>query len=274
MEVCPLAGFKLGICQMPVTDNKGTNLATAREMLLGAARAGCVVAVLPEMFNCPYSHKYFHQFAEMAPDGETIGMLADTAKEAGITIIGGSIPERDGEHVYNASFIFGPDGRLLGRHRKVHLFDVELEALAFRESDTLTPGEDIEPIQTPETTFGIAICYDIRFPELVRTLTLKGALVVVVPAAFNMITGPAHWELLLRARAVDNQVYTVGAAPARDPGASYVAYGHSLAADPWGRIIARTDEKPGLLIADIDLEFLSKVRTELPVLKHRRTDLF
>ncbi|MDQ7788835.1 MAG: carbon-nitrogen hydrolase family protein [Eubacteriales bacterium] len=268
-----MARFKLGVCQMPITGDKSVNLAQAREMVLQAADSGCAIAVLPEMFNCPYSHKYFVRFAETAPDGETIQTLSNTAREAGVTIVGGSIPERDGERVYNTSFIFGPDGALLGRQRKIHLFDVELETLSFRESDTLSPGEETNPVLTPVATIGVAICYDVRFPELIRSLSLKGAQVVVIPAAFNMITGPAHWELLLRARAVDNQVYTVGASPARDPRATYVYYGHSLVVNPWAEAIAAADEKPGVIVADIDLDFITKVRNELPLLKNRRTDI-
>lgn len=268
-----MSGFKLGVCQLHISDEKAANLERARELILRAAASGCQVAVLPEMFNCPYDHEFFIKFAETAPDGQTLQMLARTAGEAGITIIGGSIPEKSGENLYNTSFVFGPDGTLLGRQRKVHLFEVEHEALVFRESDTLRAGAELNVINTPVAAFGIAICFDIRFPELFRTLVLQGAQVVVIPAAFNLITGPVHWELLLRARAVDNQVYTVGASAARDPNARYVCYGHSMVVDPWSTVIGRLDEQPGLLVADIDYDVLEKVRAELPLLTSRRTDL-
>ncbi len=268
-----MSGFKLGVCQIHISDEKAANLKRAREMILQAAACGCVVAVLPEMFNCPYDNEYFVRFAETAPDGETLQMLSTTAREAEITIVGGSIPEKSGDDLYNTAFVFGPDGTLLGRQRKLHLFDVELESLVFRESDTLRPGTGLNVINTPVGVFGIAICFDVRFPEVFRALVLKGAQVVVVPAAFNTITGPAHWELLLRARAVDNQVYTVGACGAHHPEARYAYYGHSLVADPWSTVIARLNEQPGLLVADIDPDILEKIRAELPLLKSRRNDL-
>ncbi|MBE0466089.1 MAG: carbon-nitrogen hydrolase family protein, partial [Candidatus Desulforudis sp.] len=186
-----MSKFKIGICQMKVTGDKRENLARARAMVLEAARSGCAVAVLPEMFNCPYTHEFFNRFAETHPEGETFEMLANTAGEGGVYLIGGSLPERENGHVYNTCFVYGPDGRLLGRQRKIHLFDVELESLLFRESDTLSPGTELNVFPTPLAVFGVAVCFDVRFPELARALTLKGAEILVIPAAFNPITGPA-----------------------------------------------------------------------------------
>jgi predicted amidohydrolase len=159
--------------------------------------------------------------------------------------------------------------------KKAHLFDVELkEGLVFRESDVLSRGDGITVVDTGFGRIGVAICYDIRFPEVARIMALQGAKVMVVPAAFNMITGPAHWEVTLRTRALDNQLYVAGAAPARDEQASYVAYGHSMLVDPWGRVVESLDEKEGIIIAEIDQDRLEQVRNELPLLKHRRTDLY
>ena len=265
----------LGIVQNKVINNKKVNIDKAREMIGQAAGRGAVVAVLPEMFNCPYSSELFPGYAEQYPDGETITMLSETAKAKKIYVFGGSIPEKDGDLIYNTCFVFGPDGRLLARHRKAHLFDVELTAgLTFKESDTLGRGDSITVVDTSFGRIGVGICYDIRFPEMARAAALRGAVLYVVPAAFNMITGPAHWELTIRMRAVDNQLYVAGAAPARDPGTSYVAYGHSMVADPWGKVVQSLDEKEGVMIVEIDLAELEKIRNELPLLKHRRTDLY
>ncbi len=265
----------LGIIQNKVLSDKAANIDTAGKMILEAAERGANVVVLPEMFNCPYSSELFPAYAEQHPGGETTAMLSEIAASKGIYIFGGSIPEKDGKQVFNTCFIFGPDGNLLARHRKVHLFDVEFSAgLTFRESDTLGQGDTITVVDTPFGRIGVGICYDIRFPELARAVALRGAVLMVVPAAFNMITGPAHWEIIMRMRAVDNQFYVAGAAPARNEKASYIAYGHSMLVDPWGKTVQTLDEKEGIIVAEIDCQRLAQVRAELPLLKHRRTDLY
>lgn len=267
--------FKTAVCQLMVVDDKKANLNKARSMIKAAGRNGAQLVVLPEMFNCPYENKSFPLYAEAWPAGESIQMLRETAREAGVYLVGGSIPERDEDKLYNTSFVFDPNGELLGRHRKAHLFDVQLNSgLAFKESDTLTPGEAVTVIATDLCQIGIAVCYDMRFPELLRLMALAGAQVILIPAAFNMTTGPAHWEMILRMRAVDNQVYVVGASPARNEAASYVAYGHSLVVEPWGRVIAEADIREEIIMAEIDLDHLRRVRAELPLLQHRRLDLY
>lgn len=267
--------FKIGVCQMQVDEHKDLNISKARSMIKEASARGSRLVILPEMFNCPYASNIFPRFAENYPDGETIKMLSKAALEEEIYLIGGSIPEREEDLVYNTSFIFGPRGELLAKHQKIHLFDVELAGgLSFQESKTLGYGKKITVVETEICTFGVAICYDIRFPELSRLMAVMGAELIVIPAAFNMTTGPAHWEMLFRARAVDNQVFVVGAAPARNENASYVSYGNSAVVDPWGKIIARADEKETIIYADIDLQIIAKIRQELPLLKHRRVDLY
>lgn len=267
--------FKVGVCQLTVNEDKGTNIDNARAMIRRAAGEGARLVVLPEMFNCPYQASKFPAYAETYPGGPTFKMLAAAAAEAKVYLVGGSVPERDGERIYNASFIFGPDGNLLGRHRKVHLFDVSLPGgITVQESSTLGAGEQITVVDTDLCPVGVAICYDIRFPELIRLMALRGAKIIVIPAAFNMTTGPAHWDLVYRARAVDNQVFVVAASPARDVKAGYVAYGHSMLVDPWGDVVARADEKEQVLLGEVDLERLDRVRRELPLMAHRRTDLY
>jgi predicted amidohydrolase len=267
--------FKIGICQMQVAENKDSNITKARSMIGEAAARGSRLVVLPEMFNCPYASNLFPKYAESFPDGETIKMLSLAAKEEAIYLVGGSIPERENGLIYNTSFVFGPRGELLAKHQKIHLFDVELSGgISFQESKTLGYGKSITVVKTEICTLGVAICYDIRFPELSRLMAVMGAELIVIPAAFNMTTGPAHWEMLLRARAVDNQVFVVGAAPARDRNASYVSYGNSAVVDPWGKIIVRADDKEEIIYGTIDLSLITKTRRELPLLKHRREDLY
>jgi predicted amidohydrolase len=265
----------LGIVQNKVQDDKKANIAAARQMIVQAAGKGAAVVALPEMFNCPYNSELFPGYAEQYPDGESIAMLSATAAAQKIYLFGGSIPEKDGNQIFNTCFIFGPDGRLLARHRKIHLFDVELEeGLTFRESATLERGNQITVVDTRFGKIGVVICYDLRFPELARAMALRGVTLLLAPAAFNMITGPAHWELTLRLRAVDNQFYVAGVAPARNEQTEYLAYGHSMLVDPWGKIVKSLDAGEGLFVAEIDIKRLERVRSELPLLKHRRTDLY
>lgn len=260
---------------MTVAESKDENIASARAMIKEASSRGSKFVVLPEMFNCPYNSELFHTFAEKYPEGETIKMLSEAARAEKVFLVGGSIPELEEGTVYNTSFVFSPEGKLLAKHQKVHLFDVDFAGgLSFQESKTLGYGKTITVIKTEICTFGVCICYDIRFPELSRLMALTGAELIVIPAAFNMTTGPAHWELLLRARAVDNQVFVAGAAPARNEKASYISYGHSAVVDPWGKIIANTDEKEGIIYGVIDLNLIDKIRNELPLLKHRRSDIY
>lgn len=266
--------YNLAVCQLKVTDNKADNILRAEKMVREAASMGARVAVLPEMFNCPYQTELFPAYAEPCPDGTTARMLARVAGETGIVLVGGSIPELDGESVYNTSLIFGPDGRLLGKHRKIHLFDVDLPNLRIRESNTLKPGARYTVVDAGFTRLGVCICFDVRFPELARLMALGGAQVLVTPAAFNMVTGPAHWELTMRARAVDNQFYVAAASPARDESDKYVTYGHSVIVDPWGEVVQRAGTGEEIIMAVIDPDRIEEVKGRLPLLPQRRIDLY
>lgn len=270
------SSITIGICQLAVTLDKALNIRNAERMLKAAAKEKCQVAILPEMFNCPYQAELFSRYAETYPDGDTFTMLSQTAAQERMVVVGGSIPERDEYgNLYNTSFIFDEQGSLLGRHRKIHLFDVEIAGgTVFKESSILSAGQDVTVINAAGLTLGIGICYDIRFPELSRLMALAGAKILIFPGVFGMSTGPAHWELLMRSRAVDNQVFVAGVTPANFPEASYKVYGHSMVVDPWGRIVSVADDKEKLLIVEIDLEILNKVRRELPLLQHRRTDVY
>ena len=201
--------------------------------------------------------------------------MSAVAKEKKIYLVGGSIPELCGDQVYNTSYVFDPEGKCIARHRKTHLFDIDVEdGQSFRESDTLSPGSDVTTFETPWGTMGLCICFDFRFEELARLMALRGAKVIFVPAAFNMTTGPAHWELLFRQRAVDNQCFTVGTSPARDDEASYIAWGHSIVCDPWGSVVHQCDEHAQVALTELDLSRVDAVRKQLPVLSARRDDLY
>ncbi|MGR6836517.1 carbon-nitrogen hydrolase family protein [Syntrophomonas erecta] len=266
--------IKLGICQMQVGHNKEQNLQQAEKMIKSAASSGAEIIILPEVFNAPYQSDLFPHYAEPYP-GPTTTCLSNWARQLGVCLVGGSIIERDENNLYNSSFIFSSDGSLLGRHRKIHLFDVNISGgVTFQESETLKAGNFPAIFQYKGITIGVIICFDIRFPELIRLMALQGVQLLVVPAAFNLTTGPAHWKLLMRCRAVDNQMYVAAASPARNPSASYQAWGHSMLVNPWGEVAAELDEKENIIITDIDVANTSRVRQELPILTQRRTDLY
>ncbi len=266
--------MKLGLIQMKVSVDKTANIEKAREMIEKVCDMGADIAVLPEMFNCPYDNKYFREYAEDS-SGVTIEAMKEIAKEKEIFVIAGSIPETDGEDVYNTSFVLDPKGEIIARHRKMHLFDIDVEGgIRFFESETLSSGKNVTVFETPFGKVGLAICYDMRFPELMRLMALKGARLIVIPAAFNRTTGPAHWQMTAKSRALDNQVYFAAVSPAVDWNASYNAYGHTIFVDPWGRAVNELGDEEGLLMCEFEDDLVEKVRKELPLMQHRRTDLY
>ena len=201
--------------------------------------------------------------------------MAGLARETGLWLVAGSMPEADGERIYNTSFVFDPAGRQAAFHRKMHLFDIDVKGgQRFMESETFTAGDSVTVFDTPFGKLGLCICFDLRFPELARCMALAGARAIVTPAAFNMTTGPAHWELLFRQRAVDNQLFTLGVAPARDEQGPYVSYGNTILCSPWGEVLARAGSAPALLLADVDLDQNESIRAQLPLLSARRTDVY
>jgi omega-amidase len=269
-----MKSFKLALCQMKVGQDKAENVKKAIKLIKEAGKEAEMV-VLPEMFNCPYQTDQFPLYAEEAGNSSTLNAVSQAARDAQVYLVAGSIPERDLDQIYNTSFIYNPSGEVIGRHRKMHLFDIDVHGqIQFKESDTLTPGDQVTVVDTDFGKLGVAICYDIRFPELSRLMALQGAQLLVFPGAFNLTTGPAHWEILTRVRAVDNQVYVASCSPARDEKGTYVAYGHSLVADPWGDVIGEAGTGEEILYVDIDLSRVDEVRQELPLLKNRRNDLY
>lgn len=266
--------FRLAVCQIKTKMDKTETLQKAESMVREAATEGASVVVFPELFSSICSHHYFFQMAETS-DGETVHALSRWAQEYNVLLIGGSIPELVNDKLYNTCFVFDRDGSLLGQYSKTHLFEVDLkDTFTFNESDSFTPGEDYCVIDTDFGTIGIAICFDIRFPEFIRGLARRGAELIVIPAQFTVPTGEAHWELLSRTRAVDNECWVVGAQAARDVGGVFECYGHSLIVSPYGDVVASADETEQIIYADIDLNEVDCVRSQLPTFLKLKENLY
>ncbi|KAG6266103.1 hypothetical protein E4U47_006015 [Claviceps purpurea] len=312
---------KLACIQLASGPDKAANLAHAASQVRQAASQGANIVVLPECFNSPYGCQFFPSYAEtLLPSPPTpeqspsYHALSTMAAENNIYLIGGSIPEKyspaasttssasppqqqqQQPRFYNTSLTFDPHGTLLGTHRKTHLFDIDIPGkITFKESDVLSPGNNITLIHLPEYgTIAVAICYDIRFPEMATVAARRGAFALVYPGAFNMTTGPLHWKLLARARAVDNQVYVAVCSPARDLGAGYHAWGHSMVVDPMARVLVEAGEKGEvgeeeeegvrrndgdtqremIVQAELRPDVLAETRRNIPLGMQRRFDVY
>ncbi len=206
----------------------------------------------------------------------SLAMLLEVAKAHNVFLVGGSIPETEGDKVYNTCVVVGPDGSILAKHRKVHLFDIDVPGrITFKESDTLTGGDSLTVVATPwGFKLGVGICYDIRFPELAMIMRQRGCKLLLYPGAFNLTTGPAHWELLQRARAVDNQLYVAAVSPARNPASGYQAWGHTTVVNPWGEVVVTTGHDPALVVAELDFAALEETRRNIPTAQQKRLDLY
>jgi len=273
--------FKLALIQLSVGINKTANLTRATEKIEEAAKNGAQVISLPECFNSPYGTKYFPEYAEPLIDGPTTNTLKAAAEKNKVYLIGGSFPEReiiDGtEKLFNTTTAWSPNGEMIGKFRKMHLFDINIpNKITFKESDALTAGDTFTVIETPYCKIGLGICYDIRFPDLAQIYARNhGCQLLVYPGAFNMTTGPAHWELLAKGRALDNQVFVATVSPARDEAADYTAWGHSTVVDPFASVVASAaGGEEEIVYADIDLDHLQSIRSQIPVTLQRRTDLY
>ncbi|GFR46917.1 hypothetical protein Agub_g8564 [Astrephomene gubernaculifera] len=276
----PPKKVKVALCQLHVTADKEQNWQTARRAIQDAASRGAQLVVLPEMWNCPYSNDSFPVYAEelQAPGGAlspSLTVLSEAAAAARVTLVGGSIPERCGGRLYNTCCVFNSRGELLAKHRKVHLFDIDIPGkITFKESLTLSPGPGPTVVDTEAGRLGLGICYDIRFPELAQLYAERGCQVLVYPGAFNMTTGPVHWELLARARAVDNQLFVLTCSPARNPDSSYQAWGHSTAVGPFAEVLATTEAAPDIVLAELDYSQLAERRANMPLRGQKRHDLY
>jgi len=267
--------LKIGCIQLKVGANKTENVARALEKIREAVMRGAELITLPECFNSPYGTNFFPQYAESVPDGETSKLLSGISKELGIFLIAGSIPERKDDKLFNTSTIWGPQGNLLATYRKMHLFDIDIPGeITFKESDSLSAGNQLAIVDVKDFKIGIGICYDIRFEELAKLYRKKGCNMLIYPGAFNMKTGPLHWELLARARANDNQCYTALVSPARDASAGYVAWGHSMVVDPWGKVMESAGADEEVFVTELDLAAVEKVRSNIPIFSQRRGDIY
>ena len=267
--------IKLALCQMNVVDNKKENLNKASLMINESISENADFIILPEMFICPYSNDKFIEYCEEETTSPTLKQISSLAYENNVYILAGSIPEKENDKLFNTSYLFDKNGKIIAKHRKMHLFDIDVkDQITFKESDVLTAGDDVTIAETEFGKIGIGICYDVRFPELARLMVENGASILCYPGAFNMTTGPAHWELLFKSRALDNQVFCVGVAPALNKDANYHSFGHSIITNPWGEVISQASEKEEIIISEIDLDFIKKIREELPLLKNKREDLY
>jgi predicted amidohydrolase len=259
--------------QLNSNQDKRRNLDRAERLLREAAADGATLVVLPEKFNVLGGPDDLRAGAEPIP-GPTTDWAAGLARELGLWLVAGSIVERrpGEEKLGNTSVLAGPDGELHAAYRKIHLFDVEVGGTVYRESDTEAPGDEVVVADAGGLELGMAVCYDLRFPELYAALVKKGAQILTVPSAFTLMTGKDHWYALLRARAIETQCYVI--APAQsgrhdDQGLRH-SYGHSLVIDPWGQVIGSASDGPGLALAEVDLDRVSRVRRQIPVADHRR----
>lgn len=268
------SSFRVALIQLAVKASKADNLARAGEQIRKAAANGAKLVCLPECFGFPYGVQYFPKYAESIP-GETSEMLSKAAKENGVYLIGGSMSETENGKLYNTCLVYGPNGELLAKYRKLHLFDIDIPGkITFKESDCFTAGGNLSVFDTPYCKVGLGICYDLRFAPLAQLYAKQGCKLLFYPGAFNMTTGPLHWELLQRGRALDNQVYVASVSPARDEGASYVAWAHSMLVDPMGKVVAATEAGEDIVFGDVDLEHLESVRKQIPITKQTRNDIY
>jgi predicted amidohydrolase len=266
--------MRVGIVQVCSTDDLQRNLSNAEAGVAEAAERGARFINLPE--NFAYMRREGGRFpCAQGPDGEIVQALRDWSRKHCVWLLGGTFPEAipGDERVYNTSILVSPDGQEVGRYRKIHLFDVTLGAAdhdTYRESTHFAPGEDLVMAPTDFGGVGMSVCYDLRFPELYRALTLRGARWLVVPSAFTRETGKDHWEVLLRARAIENQAYVIAPAQCGLHSPDRASHGRSMIVDPWGLVIAQAGDGPAVLVADCPASEVDRVRTAIPALSNRR----
>lgn len=265
--------YKIGVIQLDSKGNRELNLPKAYSMIREAAANGARLVTLPEVFEA-VSRKEEERLPEEIP-GPIVKSLMELAKEEEIWIHGGSIREKGAEKSYNTTVLINPAGEICAKYRKLHLFDVDIKnGPAVRESDRILKGEEIVMADTGLGKLGLTICYDVRFPELYRLLALKGAEVIFVPANFTHPTGMAHWEVLLRARAIENGVWIVAANQTGVKEDFTASHGRSMVIDPWGRITAQAEFAETIIYADIDTKMVRAVQAQIPSLKNRRSDIY
>jgi deaminated glutathione amidase len=263
--------LRVACVQMCAGTVKADNLATAEGLVTRAAASGADLVVLPEKWNAIGSVDTLRANAEPL-EGESVQALSGWAREHGITIVGGSITEiREGrDKLSNTCVVLDPDGELVATYRKIHMFDVEVGGHVYRESEAEEAGDETTVCTSEGWKLGLTVCYDLRFPELYRILALDGAEVITVPAAFTLYTGRDHWEVLLRARAIENQCFVVAANMWGTHEGGKESWGHSMIVDPWGVVLAEAPDEDSVIAADLDRAVLERVRRDLPSLANRQ----
>lgn len=267
---------RLSCVQLTSRQDKAANLETAERLVARAAADGAGIVLLPEKWNGIGGAEVLHGLAETLEEGESVEAMARWARTLGITLVGGSITERrEGrEKLSNTCVVFGPDGEIGAVYRKIHLFDVEVGGRVYRESEAEEPGDEPVLVEADDWPIGLSVCYDLRFPELYRILALEGARLVTVPANFTLYTGRDHWQPLLRARAIENQLYVAAAAQVGEPVPGRPSYGRSLVVDPWGIVLAQAPDEEAVITAELDAARLDEVRAKLPSLASRQPDAY
>jgi deaminated glutathione amidase len=272
-----MEGRKLRVAaiQMSSTPDKEGNKETAEALIREAVSAGADLVALPELWSCHGFDEAYRENAEPVP-GPTTDFLGELARELGIYLLGGSILEGDpgAQRLSNTSTFFDPSGEMTAVYRKIHLFDVKVSDREYLESANIAPGSEIVTAKAGAATLGLSVCYDVRFPELYRLLALRGAEILAVPAAFTLQTGKDHWELLLRARAVENQAFVVAPAQWGQKADGRWTYGRSMIVDPWGTVLATCPDRDGHALATMDLDYLHRFRAEFPALTNRRPETY
>jgi predicted amidohydrolase len=264
--------LRVACVQLTSRDDKASNIEKTERLVARAAATGADVVVLPEKWNAIGDADTLHTNAEPLEGGESVEAMASWARAQGITLVGGSITERrEGrEKLSNTSIVFDPDGDIVGLYRKIHMFDVEVGGLVYRESEAEEAGEEPVVVESESWPIGLSVCYDVRFPELYRILALEGAELVTVPAHFTLYTGKDHWHVLLRARAIENQCYVAAAAQIGETRPGRPSYGRSLIVDPWGIVIAEAPDEETVISAELDRAHLREIREKLPSLANRQ----
>ena len=261
--------------QLNSTAEYERNLEVAERLVRGAAADGARLIVLPEKWTVLGPGQAIRASAEPL-DGPALSAAAGWARELGVFLVAGSVPEvvPDEEKLANTSVMFGPDGDRIATYRKIHMFDVEVGDITYRESELERAGDEIELGDADGTRIGLTICYDLRFPELYRILAVRGARVITVPSAFTERTGRDHWEVLIRARAIENQVFIVAAGQIGEAPPHYRSYGRSMIVDPWGVVLAQAPDRQCFVAADLDFESQDRIRERLPSLRNRRPEAY
>lgn len=268
--------MRVAALQLTTTDDVPRNRETAERLVRAAAADGAQLVVLPEKWTVLGSPEALRAHAEPL-DGPAITWAREIAAELGIDLVAGSIAERvpGDDRLRNTSVHVGPDGAIQATYRKLHLFDVDVDGTTYRESETEAPGDEVVLTQTADgTSVGLSVCYDVRFPELYRILTVRGARILLVPAAFTLATTRDHWPTLLRARAIENQAFVVAPNQWGEHAPGMRSGGRSLVVDPWGVVLAQCPDGEGHVTADLDFAAQDRVRRDLPALGHRRPDLY